>query len=243
MTESDLTSTSSAGTSSAGTDPVTDSAADSVPGPDGARTIVHLVRHGEVANPDGVLYGRIPGFHLSADGQTMAKAAAGFLAGRDITVLRSSPLDRAMETAEPISAQLGLAIEIDERLIEPWNHFEGLNVGVGDGSLRSPRHWIHLWNPFRPSWGEPYQQVAARVLAAAADAAKAASGHEAVCVSHQLPIWVSRRSAEGRRLWHDPRRRQCALGSVTSLTYLGDRLTAVSYAEPSGSAGSRVAGA
>ena len=173
----------------------------------------------------------------------MAKAAAGFMAGRDITVLRSSPLDRAVQTAEPIAAQLGLPIEIDERLIEPWNHFEGLNVGVGDGSLRAPRHWIYLRNPFRPSWGEPYKEVAARVLAAATDAARAARGHEAVCVSHQLPIWVTRRSAEGRTLWHDPRRRQCALGSVTSLTFTGDRLTSVSYAEPSGSAGTRVAGA
>jgi broad specificity phosphatase PhoE len=206
-------------------------------------TIVHLVRHGEVANPDGVLYGRLPGFNLSEDGQMMAKAAADFLAGRDVTVLRSSPLDRARQTAEPISAQLGLPVEVDDRLIEPWNHFEGLNVGVGDGSLRAPRHWIYLRNPFRPSWGEPFVQVAARVLAAATDAAQAACGHEAVCVSHQLPIWVTRRSVEGRRLWHDPRRRQCALGSVTSLTYTGDRFTSVSYYEPSGSAGSRVAGA
>jgi broad specificity phosphatase PhoE len=207
------------------------------------RTIVHLVRHGEVANPDGILYGRIPGYHLSEDGRMMAKAAAGFLAGRDVTVLRSSPLERAVETAEPIAAQLGLRIEIDERLIEPWNHFEGLNVGVGDGSLRAPRHWIYLRNPFRPSWGEPYSEVAARVLAATGDAARAARGHEAVCVSHQLPIWVSRRAAQGRRLWHDPRRRQCALGSVTSLQYTGDTLTAVAYAEPSGPAGSRSAGA
>ncbi len=206
-------------------------------------TIVHLVRHGEVANPDGILYGRIPGFSLSEDGQMMAKAAADFMTGRDVTVLRSSPLERAVQTAEPIAAQLGLPIEVDERLIEPWNHFEGLNVGIGDGSLRAPRHWIYLRNPFRPSWGEPYKEVAARVLAAATDAARAARGHEAVCVSHQLPIWVTRRSAEGRTLWHDPRRRQCALGSVTSLTFTGDRLTSVSYAEPSGSAGSRVAGA
>src|SRR5215472_10513157 len=191
---------------------------------DEAPTIVHLVRHGEVANPDGILYGRIPGFRLSEEGQVMAKNAAGFLAGRDVTVVRSSPLARAVQTAEPIAAQFGLTIEVDERLIEPWNHFEGLNVGVGDGALRAPRHWFYLRNPFRPSWGEPYQQVAVRVLAAAIDAARAARGHEAVCVSHQLPIWVARRSAEGRRLWHDPRRRQCALGSVTSLTYAGDQL-------------------
>jgi broad specificity phosphatase PhoE len=207
------------------------------------KTIVHLVRHGEVANPSGVLYGRLPGFSLSEDGKVMAKAAAGFMAGRDVTVLRSSPLERAVETAEPIAAQLGLPVEIDERLIEPWNHFEGLNVGVGDGSLRSPRHWIYLRNPFKPSWGEPYREVAARVLAAVTDAAKAARGHEAVCVSHQLPIWVTRRKVEGRPLWHDPRRRQCALGSVTSLTFDGDELTSVSYAEPSGSAGRRSAGA
>ncbi len=206
-------------------------------------TIVHLVRHGEVANPGGVLYGRIPGFHLSEDGQTMAKAAADFMTGRDITVLRSSPLDRARETAAPIAAELGLPVEIDDRLIEPWNKFEGLTVGVGDGSLRSPRYWIHLRNPFLPSWGEPYREVADRVLAAAADAARAARGHEAVCVSHQLPIWVTRRQVEGRRLWHDPRRRQCALGSVTSLTFSGGRVIGVSYAEPSGSAGAQVAGA
>jgi broad specificity phosphatase PhoE len=206
-------------------------------------TIVHLVRHGEVANPGGVLYGRLPGFRLSDDGQLMAKAAADFMAGRDVTVLRSSPLERAVQTAEPIAAQLGLAIETDDRLIEPWNHFEGLTVGVGDGALLAPRHWFYLRNPFKPSWGEPYLDVASRMLAAAGDAARAAHGREAVCVSHQLPIWVTRRSAEGRRLWHDPRRRQCSLGSVTSLSYIGDRLVSVSYSEPSGSAGSGVGGA
>ncbi|HEX5190192.1 MAG TPA: histidine phosphatase family protein [Streptosporangiaceae bacterium] len=208
-----------------------------------ATTIVHFVRHGEVANPGGILYGRLPGFRLSEDGLMMAKAAADFLAGRDITVLRSSPLERAVQTAEPIAEQLGLPIEIDERLIEPWNHFEGLNVGVGDGSLRAPRHWIYLRNPFRPSWGEPYRDVAARVLAAAAGAASAARGHEAVCVSHQLPIWVTRRAVQGRKLWHDPRRRQCSLGSVTSVEFTGDRARLIGYAEPSGSTGSRVAGA
>ncbi|HXS64106.1 MAG TPA: histidine phosphatase family protein [Streptosporangiaceae bacterium] len=206
-------------------------------------TIVHLVRHGEVANPTGVLYGRLPGFGLSEDGQMMAKAAADFMAGRDVTVLRSSPLERARQTAEPIAAQLGLPVEADDRLIEPWNHFEGMKVAVGDGSWRAPRHWVYLRNPFRPSWGEPYVEVAARVLVAAEDAAKAAAGHEAVCVSHQLPIWTTRRSVEGKRLWHDPRKRQCALGSVTSLTYAAGKFTSIAYHEPSGSSGSRVAGA
>ncbi len=173
----------------------------------------------------------------------MAKKAADYLAGRDVTVLTSSPLERALETADPIAAEFRLPVQIDDRLIEPWNHFEGLRFGVGDGALRQPRHWLQLRNPFLPSWGEPYREVAARVLAAAADAARQASGHEAVCVSHQLPIWTARRAAEGRRLWHDPRRRQCALGSVTSLIYSGDQITGVRYAAPSGDGRRGVAGA
>lgn len=206
-------------------------------------TIVHLVRHGEVENPRQVLYGRLPGYHLSADGRMMAKAAAGFLAGRDVTVLLTSPLERAQETAEPLAEEFGLTPVVEERVIEPWNHFEGMTFGVGDGSLRQPRHWRYLVNPLRPSWGEPYRSVADRMLAACLDAARAASGHEAVCVSHQLPIWTARRAAEGRRLWHHPARRQCALGSVTSLTYAGGQVTAVSYAEPSAPARRGVAGA
>ncbi len=206
-------------------------------------TTVHLVRHGEVDNPRGVLYGRIPGYHLSEEGRLMAKAAADFLAPRDVTVLRTSPLDRARETAEPLAAQLGLEPVIDDRLIEPWNHFEGRSFGVGDGSLLQPQHWFYLRNPFRPSWGEPYQQVLARMLAAVTSAAREAHGHEAVCVSHQLPIWITRRAAESRPLWHDPRRRQCALGSVTSLSYREGQLVGVSYFEPSGHGRRQVAGA
>jgi broad specificity phosphatase PhoE len=211
--------------------------------PDGTTAVVHLVRHGEVYNPDRILYGRIPGFHLSEVGQLMAKAAADYLAGRDVIVLKSSPLQRAVETAEPIAAELGLPIQIDDRLIEPWNYFEGLRFAVGDGALRRPKHWLALRNPFRPSWGEPYGEVAARVLAAAADAAREATGHEAVCVSHQMPIWIARRSVEGRRLWHDPRRRECALGSVTSLMFAGEKVIGVHYAEPSGSSRGQVPGA
>jgi broad specificity phosphatase PhoE len=211
------------------------------PGP--VHTVVHLVRHGEVDNPRGTLYGRLPGFHLSADGRVMAKAAADSLAGRDVTVLRSSPLDRTLESAEPLAEQFGLDVTVDERLIEPWNRFEGMTFGPGNGSLRAPRYWLHLRNPFRPSWGEPYADVAARMFAVMTDAARAAQQHEAVLVTHQLPIWVVRRSVEGRPLWHDPRRRQCALSSVTSFSYRDGRITGVSYAEPAGGSRKRAAGA
>ncbi len=206
-------------------------------------TVVHLLRHGEVYNPKGVLYGRLPGYHLSEDGRLMAKAAAGFLVGRDVVVLRSSPLDRAQETAAPLAAQFGLPVVTDERLIEAGNHFEGTTVGVGPGALRNPAYWRYLWDPFRPSWGEPYRVIAARVLSVLAEVAREAAGHEAVCVSHQLPIWTARRAAEGKRLWHHPGHRQCALASVTSFSYRGDRITGISYAEPAGHAHAQTPGA
>jgi broad specificity phosphatase PhoE len=213
--------------------------------PAGTTAIVHLVRHGEVDNPRGILYGRLPDYHLSPAGQVMAKRAAEYLVGRDITVLRSSPLDRAVETAAAISAEFGLPAPTDDRLIEADNVFEGLRfgVGAGDSVLGKPRHWYALRNPFRPSWGEPYTDIAARMAAAIADTAAAADGHEAVCVSHQLPIWTARRAAEGRRLWHHPNNRQCALGSVTTLMFSGDSLAAVHYATPSGTSKPTQAGA
>ena len=208
-----------------------------------ASTVVHLLRHGEVYNPGRILYGRLPGFHLSEEGRLMAKAATEFLAGRDVVLLRSSPLDRAQETAAPLAAQFSLGVGIDERLIEPTNVYEGTTFGVGSGALRHPADWRYLYNPFRPSWGEPYTSIATRMLAAMADVARAARGHEAVCVSHQLPIWIARRATEGQRLWHDPRHPQCALASMTTFRYTGDTITSVSYSEPAGSGPPQTPGA
>ncbi|WP_149203992.1 histidine phosphatase family protein [Actinotalea subterranea] len=202
-------------------------------------TTVHLMRHGEVHNPDGVLYGRLTGFRLSERGQAMADRVAAHLAGegplgprRDVVHVVASPLQRAQETAAPIAAAFGLEVAADPRLIEAENHFEGMTFGVGDGSLRRPAHWRHLWNPFRPSWGEPYRVQVARMLAGVAAARDAAAGHEAVVVSHQLPIWVTRQALEGKRLWHDPRRRECSVASLTSLHWEDDRLTGITYLEP-----------
>ncbi|HZC27909.1 MAG TPA: histidine phosphatase family protein, partial [Actinopolymorphaceae bacterium] len=185
----------------------------------GSRTIVHLLRHGEVENPAKILYGRLPGYHLSELGQAMARRVAESVADRDIVHLATSPLERAQDTAEPLADKFGLTPVVDERLIEAANVFEGMTFGVGDGSLRRPSSWKYLRNPFRPSWGEPYQQIVVRMLAAMSEARRAADGHEALLVSHQLPIWTVRSYVEGRRLWHDPRRRQCTLASLTTFTY------------------------
>lgn len=195
-------------------------------------TRVHLLRHGEVHNPSGVLYGRLAGYHLSERGRAMAERIAKHVADRDITHLVSSPLERARETAAPIAAELSLDVVIDERVIEAGNVFEGLTFGVGDGSLRHTRHWKHLRNPFRPSWGEPYTEIAARMRQAMNAAAAAADGHEALIVSHQLPIWILRSVVEGRRLWHHPRNRECSLASLTTFSYDGRDIVSVRYTEP-----------
>jgi broad specificity phosphatase PhoE len=197
------------------------------------RTVVHLLRHGEVHNPSGVLYGRLPDFHLSDLGREMAERAAVALADRDVTVVIASPLERAQETAAPIADRHGLEIGTDERIIEAGNIFEGSVVGVGDGVLKQPKSWRYLWNPLTPSWGEPYVEIAARMRSAVEDARALARGHEAVLVAHQLPIWVARLDVEQRRFAHDPRRRQCGLASLTSLTYRDEKLVAVTYTEPS----------
>jgi broad specificity phosphatase PhoE len=194
-------------------------------------SLIHLVRHGEVFNPDGVLYGRIPGFGLSELGRRMAEESANSKVGHPITRLYASPLQRTQESAAPWSKNFGLDIATDERLIEPWNRFEGTS-DFGVKALRRPSTWPSLVNPFKPSWGEPYVSIAARMLAAVEDAWRETETGEVVLVSHQLPIWMVHRSLAGERLFHDPRRRRCALSSITTLERAGDRFVEVDYQDP-----------
>lgn len=207
------------------------------------RTIVHLLRHGEVYNPDGVLYGRLPGFGLSEQGRQQAKLVADSLATHDVTHVVASPLQRAQETARPAAERHAVDIATDERLIEAENLFEGLRVGVGDGALLRPEHWRKLRNPLEPSWGESYVRVAHRMLGALYRARAAAAGHEALCVSHQLPVWTLRRFLEARRLWHDPRRRQCSLASLTSVVFDDEEVVDLVYSEPAGATDPTATGA
>jgi|SRR5690625_3927070 len=196
---------------------------------------VHMVRHGEVFNPDKVLYGRLPGFGLSTLGHQMAQEVAD---GWETTpqILVASPLQRAQETIAPLAQKFNVEVRTDERVIEAENKFQGLSDMRRQ--LRSPKLWPLVLNPFRPSWGEPYLNQVLRVAEAIQDLRDElmltyGPGSSAVVVSHQLPIWVTRLSAEGKRLAHDPRNRQCSLGSVTSFSFApGQQVPTVSYAEP-----------
>ena len=194
---------------------------------------VHVMRHGEVENPEKILYGRQPGWHLSQRGHEMAQTVAEWSKQFDIGALHVSPLERAQETAAPVSAAHKVAITTDPQLIEAANIFEGKKFELGSGVLRHPRMWRHLYNPAKPSWGEPYEEQIARMLKAVFAARDAAKGKDAWIVSHQLPIWIVRSAIEGRRLLHDPRKRECTLASVTSI-HLDDNgdIVGTSYNEP-----------
>jgi broad specificity phosphatase PhoE len=194
-------------------------------------TTIHLVRHGEVENPKGVVYGRLPGYHLSERGLHQAQEASRHLAGADIGCVWSSPLERAQETAAAIAEPHSLEITTDERLIESDTTLEGVARTVA-AVLRDPRHWWKFRNPMQPSWGESFLAIRGRMLSAIRAAIAAADGREAVVVSHQTPVLVARFALAGRRVPPWLGMTPCETGSVTTLLLEGDQLVRASYFRP-----------
>ena len=195
--------------------------------------VIHFIRHGEVHNPEKILYGLQPGWRLSERGIQMAQVVAQWSKNLNLGAIHSSPLQRAQETVAPIIDNHKLQLTTDKNLIEASNIFEGKKFELGSGVLKHPKSWRYLYNPWRPSGGEQYDQILNRLLKALVSARDAAGGKDAICVSHQLPIWILRSAVEGRRLLHDPRKRECSLASVTSFELDSDGMvTGVSYSEP-----------
>ena len=192
-----------------------------------------MVRHGEVDNPNGVLYGRLPNFALTALGRQMAEAAAKELTstGANYTKLISSPLLRTLQSARPISEALNLSVSTENQIIEPTNIFEGKKVGL-ETVLANPSFLLKLYNPLQPSWGEPYKQIVSRMTEALRRAWDQPPTGEVVMVSHQLPIWSLHLAASGKPLWHDPRSRRCDLSSITSFEFVNNKLVEVDYRDP-----------
>lgn len=195
-------------------------------------TIVHLVRHGEVFNPGKILYGRIPGYHLSSRGHSMAARTAQSFADHDVAVLAASPLLRAQQTAQPIAKVTGLDIVECPEVIESGNDFEGLRTKGWRSQLWNPIRWPKMYNPLEPSWGEPFVDIADRMMGAVHDLRRKAEGHEAIVVSHQLPIVMVQRTVRGQALAHAPWNRQCDLASVTSLIFSGEDIIDIRYSTP-----------
>lgn len=197
-------------------------------------TTIHVMRHGEVHNPNGLLYGRLPGFELTARGHAMAQMVAQSLVDReaDIAQVVASPLKRAQQTAAPTAQAFDVPLGSDSRLIESANYFEGQAINANRWTLAHPRNWRYFVRPFEPSWGEPYAQVASRMSSAISTVLGQVQGREALVVSHQMPIVALTRFIEGKPLAHLPMNRRCSLASLTSLTFDGFTLVDISYEEP-----------
>lgn len=172
----------------------------------------------------------------------MARQAAEWVQSMDrpVSALWASPLQRTRESAEPFTEIFGLEPRIDDRIIEPTNVFEGRRMVR---ALLNPWNWRHLRKPAIPSWGEPYADVVARMNSAMTEGWESVDSGDVVMVSHQLPIWVTHLAVAGLPTQHDPRRRRCALSSITSFEMVENKWTEVAYAEPAATAGAVDVGA
>lgn len=222
-------------------------------------TTIHFVRHGEVENPNHVLYERLPGFHLSERGFNMARVTGNYIANsvqfRGITKIYSSPLDRTRETAREIeNALLNMpdcayvsvnnvkdsvksfqsSIILDDRLIEAGNNFRGKRIGFGEGALWKNNNWKLVVNLWRPSWGESYKSIAKRVSDFVREQVKNHPGEQIVAVTHESPIWSYRHMLETGHPEHNMLLRKTALASITSITYDCEtmRVLSISYVDP-----------
>jgi len=206
--------------------------------------LIHLVRHGHVHNPSDLFYGRLPGFPLSEKGREQALVTARYLAafGGAIRELRTSPLERAQETAGILRRTLALPEPLlDERLIEAGSWRDGLQ--------RSPAPLAYVrryFNAQERAKSEPLSAVAERVLSAVVDVrSRLANDDAAVLVAHQTPIWLGRVALErglhafGRASLRNVSpwfyvRSACDVASVTTFVFEGtaERPSAVRYFAP-----------
>jgi broad specificity phosphatase PhoE len=184
-----------------------------------------------VHNPAGVIYGRLPGFRLSDRGREMAAMTARAIADLPVSRLVASPLLRTQQSAQPIAEIFDLEVEPDERVIESANRFEG-RVSAGAALFADPKDWPLFRNPLVPTWGEPYTDIVERMRQSIHDVFATTEHGDAVVVTHQLPIWMVHRSVLRKPLPHDPRRRRCALSSVTTLERRDGRIVETAYADP-----------
>lgn len=211
-------------------------------------TTIHFVRHGEVYNPEHVLYERLPGYHLSKRGRRMAQATARYIAEspqmNTVSAVYSSPLDRTRETAGEIldalntvragRGQDALELVTDPRVIEAGNNFRGTRIGHGKGALWRNGNWKLVTNLWRPSWGESYRQIADRVSQFVDDKISQHPGEQIVVVSHESPIWSYRHLLETGHPEHNMLLRHTALASITSITYDCDSgdVMSITYVDP-----------
>lgn len=192
-------------------------------------TLIHLVRHAEVQNPGQTWYGRLPGFVLSERGVRQSDALGQHFRDHNLVAVYSSPLDRALQTAEAIARKHELEVQIEPDIIESETLLEGK---PGDLRLfRNPLNLRFFLNPFRPSWGESFRHTRERMLRAIDRMLDRHPDGEVVAVSHMTPIQVARLKLE-----RDPRppwraRPPCRRASITTLEFDGGRFISAHYTD------------
>jgi broad specificity phosphatase PhoE len=196
------------------------------------RTTLHLVRHCDVENPEGVLYGHLPGFRLSDKGVRQAHALGEFFAERPVREIYASPLERAQQTAHIIASYLDNApVVTTPELVEARFGLHLQGVRPKDVPLKRPLWFVHmLWPGLLPN-DESVAAMAARVRAPLSRLLRDFPGQEGICVSHGDPIqafWVE----SERRHAYALHRLQCAKGGMLSLSYEDGELVSQQYRPP-----------
>jgi len=193
---------------------------------------LYLVRHCDVRNPEGVLYGHLPNFPLSEKGVGQAHALGRYFAGRPIRRIYSSPLERAQETASIIASHLdGVDIETTDELVEARFGFHLQGVKPKQVPWRRPLWFVHMARPGLLPQDEHIGEMAARVRAPLLRLLRDFPGGSGICISHGDPIQAFAIEADGRsdRALH---RLECAKGGLLELTYEDGTLVNKTYRSP-----------
>ena len=193
------------------------------------------MRHADVENPQGVIYGHLPGFGLSQLGRAQAAAVGQSVRDREIRRIVHSPLDRARETAEIINAQLPspvpLIAEPELREAEFGRYLQG--VPRWQIPVRRPRFFVHKLRRGSLAGDESIETLGRRVLGVVDRVAREHPDEVSLLVSHADPLqatWIllDHRPQTEREMYH----KQVGKAAVLELEMEGDRVVSTQYIPP-----------
>lgn len=196
-------------------------------------TRIFLCRHAEPDNPEGVFYGHLPGFGLSATGVRQALGLGDFLRAYPVQRFYSSPLLRAHETARLAGTRMEHQVPVETRddLVEGefGKYIEGIKRW--QVPFLRPLFFVHAVSPGRLDFDETVTVMADRVDRVCQQAVAECAGKAAALVSHADPIKAFWNRFVGQADWRFHSLR-VAKGGFLELEYEGDRLTSVTPHEP-----------
>jgi len=196
------------------------------------RLRLYLVRHCDVANPHGVLYGYLPGFGLSAKGLSQAESLGQRLGGQPVRVIRTSPLERARQTTSIIARHLdNPEVVVDDDLVEARFGLYLQGIRYAEVPWRRPLWWVHMVYPGLLRRDERVGAMAGRVERSLERLLESVGDGTGVCVSHGDPIqafWITYLHRHPWALHH----LQCAKGGLLALDYESGKLVKVTYVPP-----------